>query len=122
LASFSASNSSWKARSRLNAWITAMPDTDSASCAVRDEILVRTSVNAACERVWNKRVQTIPGGSTIRATRPRRQSSRKSPITAAVSVSVFWTSVVSPCERTSESASMSLVRRAMIQPAFCCEK
>ena len=27
-----------------------------------------------------------------------------------------------PCERTSETASTSLVRRAMIQPAFCCEK
>jgi hypothetical protein len=31
-------------------------------------------------------------------------------------------SVGIPCERTSETASTSLVSRAMIQPAFCCEK
>ena len=41
-----------------------------------------------------------------------------SPTTAAISVSVLTTSVVSPCERTSESASTSEVSRAMIQPAF----
>ena len=34
----------------------------------------------------------------------------------------FETSVGIPCESTSETASTSLVRRAMIQPAFCCEK
>ena len=31
---FSSSNSAWKARSRLKACTTAMPATDSASCAV----------------------------------------------------------------------------------------
>ena len=46
----------------------------------------------------------------------------KSPTIAAISVSVLTTSVVSPWERTSESASTSEVIRAMIQPAFCCEK
>ena len=34
------------------------------------------------------------------------------------SVNVLTTSVVSPCERTSDSASTSDVSRAMIQPAF----
>ena len=63
-----------------------------------------------------------PGGSTISATTPSRQSSRKSPPIAATSVSELTTSVVRPWLRTSESASTSLVRRAMIQPAFCCEK
>ena len=122
LASFIPSNSSWNARSRLNAWITAIPETDSASCAVTVAIRVRTSVKAACERRWNQRVTRIPGGSTQSATSPSRQSSRKRPATAATSVSVFTTSVVSPWLRTSESASTSLVRRAMIQPAFCWEK
>ena len=41
---------------------------------------------------------------------------------AATSVSVFTTSVVRPWLSTSDSASTSLVRRAMIQPAFCSEK
>ena len=73
-------------------------------------------------RRWNQRVTRIPGGSTRRATRPSRQSSRNSPPIAATSVSVLTTSVVRPWLRTSESASTSLVSRAMIQPAFCCEK
>ncbi len=41
---------------------------------------------------------------------------------AAISVSELATSVASPCESTSEIASTSDVRRAMIQPARCCEK
>ena len=121
-ASFIPSNSAWKARSRLNAWITAIPETDSASCAVTVAIRVRTSVKATCERRWNQRVTRIPGGSTQSATSPSRQSSRKSPPIAARSVSVLTTSVVRPWFRTSDSASTSLVSRAMIQPAFCCEK
>ena len=99
-----------------------MPATDSASCAVTIAIRVRTSAAAACETRWNQRVITIPGGSTQSATSPSRQSIRKSPQTAATSVSVFTTSVVRPWLSTSESASMSLVSREMIQPAFCCEK
>ena len=121
-ASFRSSNSRWNARSRLNAWTTAIPATDSASCAVTAAIRVRTSEKATWERRWNQRVTTIPGGSTSSATSPRRQSSRKSPPMAATSVSVLTTSVVSPWLSTSESASTSLVRRAMIQPAFCSEK
>ena len=41
---------------------------------------------------------------------------------AAISVSELTTSVVRPWLRTSDSASTSLVSRAMIQPAFCSEK
>ena len=44
------------------------------------------------------------------------------PATAAMSVSVLTTRVVRPWLRTSESASTSLFRREMIQPAFCWEK
>ena len=99
-----------------------MPETDSASCAVTAAIRVRTSANATCEVVWNHRVTTIPGGRTTSATTPRRQSSRNSPPTAATSVIELTTSVVKPWFSTSESASTSLVRRAMIQPAFCWEK
>ena len=122
LASFAESNSARNVRSRLNAWITAMPETDSAICAVIDEIVSRTRRNAACERTWNQRVRTSVGGRITSATSPRRQSSTNSPTIAASSVSVFTTSVVRPCESTSDSASTSDVRRAMIQPAFCCEK
>jgi hypothetical protein len=46
----------------------------------------------------------------------------KSAATAAGRRMTFETSVGMPWERTSETASTSLVRRAMIQPAFCCEK
>ncbi len=120
--SFSASKSAWKARSRLKAWTTAMPATDSASWAVTAAMRVRTSEKAAWERVWNQRVTTIPGGRTQSATRPSRQSSTKRPISAASSVSELTTRVVRPWLSTSESASTSLVSRAMIQPAFCSEK
>ena len=106
----------------MNAWTTAIPATDSASCAVTIAILVRTSEAASCETRWNQRVTTIPGGSTQSATSPSRQSSRNSPQTAAINVSVLTTSVVRPWLSTSESASTSLVSREMIQPAFCCEK
>ena len=41
--SFSRSNSSWKARSRLNACTIAIPATDSAMCAVTAAIRLRTS-------------------------------------------------------------------------------
>ena len=99
-----------------------MPATDSASWAVTIAIRVRTSDAASCDTRWNQRVSRIPGGSTQSATRPSRQSSRKSPATAATRVSVLTTSVVTPWLSTSESASTSLVSREMIQPAFCCEK
>ena len=53
---------------------------------------------------------------------PRRQSAMRSAITAAGRRMTFETRVGIPCESVSETASTSLVRRAMIQPAFCCEK
>jgi hypothetical protein len=121
-ASFRPSNSRWKVRSWLKACTTAIPATDSASWAVTAAIRVRTSVNAAWERRWNQRVMRSPGGRTSKATRPRRQSSRNRPPIAATRVKEFTTTVVRPWLSTSESASTSLVRRAMIQPAFCSEK
>ena len=60
-ASLRSPNSRWKARSRLKAWTTAIPATDSASCAVTAAIRVRTSANATCDAVWNHRVTTIAG-------------------------------------------------------------
>ena len=53
---------------------------------------------------------------------PSRQSAMKSATTAAGRRMTFETSVGIPCESVSETASTSLVSRAMIQPAFCCEK
>ena len=79
----------------------------------------RTRRNAKCDFTWNHRVSTSVGGRITSATRPSRQSRMKSPITAPSSVRLFVTRVVRPCESTSETASMSEVSRAMIQPAFC---
>jgi hypothetical protein len=45
-----------------------------------------------------------------------------SAVIAAGSSTALVTSVGRPCESTSEIASTSLVRRAMIQPARCSEK
>ena len=82
-------------------------------------IVSRTRRNAACDFTWNQRPRTSVGGRITSATSPSRQSSTNRPTIAARIVSVFTTSVVSPCERTSDSASASEVRREMIQPAFC---
>ncbi len=122
LASLSASNSAWKRRSRLNACTTAIPATDSAICAVTAAIRFRCSTFAACETRWNHRERMSVGGRTTNAISPRRQSAMRSAMTAAGRRMTFETRVGIPCESTSETASTSLVRRAMIQPAFCCEK
>ena len=99
-----------------------MPETDSASWAVIAEIRFRTSSCAACERTWNQRVRMSAGGRTTRAISASRQSFTNSAISAAGSSTMLITSVGRPWERTSESASTSLVSRAMIQPARCSEK
>ena len=113
------SNSRLNADSRLNAWMIAIPATDSAICAVIAAIVSRTRRNAECDRTWNHRVSTNVGGRTTSATSPSRQSSTNRPITAAISISELATSVASPCDSTSESASTSDVSLAMIQPARC---
>src|SRR5690348_13037352 len=122
LAPLSSSKSCWNERSRLNACTTAIPDRDSAICAVTAAMRFRTSSWARADLTWNQRVRTSAGGSTTSATSPSRQSLMKSAITAAGSSTAFVTSVGSPCERTSDRASTSLVSRAMIQPARCSEK
>ena len=122
LASLSASNSAWKRRSRLKACTTAIPATDSAIWAVTAAIRLRCSTFALCETRWNQRERMSAGGRTTNAMRPRRQSAMRSAITAAGRRITFETRVGMPCERTSETASTSLVIRAMIQPAFCWEK
>ena len=116
-ASFSSSNSRWNARSRLNACTTAMPATDSASCAVTAAMRVRTSANATCERRWNQRVTTIAGRQHERAPRGRGASragtGRRSPRS---SVSVLTTSVVRPCvEDVGEGVDVA--RQARDDPA-----
>jgi hypothetical protein len=67
-------------------------------------------------------VRTSAGGRITSATSASRQSFTKSAISAAGRRMMFVTSVGRPCESTSESASTSLVKRAMIQPARCSEK
>ena len=80
---------------------------------------VRTSAKAVCERIWNQRDTTIVGGRITMVASARRQSSSAIAMIAPVSVSTLPTSVESPSESTSESASTSFVMRAMIQPARC---
>ncbi len=79
---FSSSNSSWNARSRLNACTIAMPATDSATCAVTAAIRFRTSSWATADVRWNQRVSTSAGGSTMTTqTMPSRQSTTNSTTT-----------------------------------------
>ena len=61
------SNSSRNARSRLKAWMIAIPETDSAICAVIAEIVSRTRRNAECDLTWDHRVTTSVGGRTTTA-------------------------------------------------------
>ena len=100
-----------------------MPETDSAICAVTLPIRLRVSTSATCDVRWNQRV------SDERRRHDREDDEPEPPVgdqerdrRAAGSRITFATSVGMPCERTSETASTSLVSRAMIQPAFCCEK
>jgi hypothetical protein len=106
----------------LNACTTAIPDTDSAICAVTAPIRSRDSTRATCDTRWNQRVRISAGGTIATTTSPRCQSAISIAATAAGSRMTFATSVGIPCESTSDTESTSLVRRAMIQPAFCCEK
>ena len=99
-----------------------MPASDSAICAVTAAIRLRTSPNATDERTWNQRENSSAGGITTSATSASRQSTANSAAIATTNVSEFAISVFRPSDSTSERASMSLVSRAMIQPAFVCEK
>ena len=99
-----------------------MPATDSAICAVTTAMRLRVSTSATWEVRWNQRVRTSAGGMIAKTTRPSRQSAISRAVSAAGRSTTFATSVGMPCERTSETASTSLVNRAMIHPAFCCEK
>ena len=83
---------------------------------------LRTSICAACEVTWNQRVSTSAGGRITSATSASRQSLMKSATSAVGSRMELPTSDGRPCDNTSDSASTSLVKRAMIQPALCSEK
>ena len=106
----------------MNACTIAIPETDSATCAVTAAMRFRTSSWATADLRWNQRVSTSAGGRITIATRPSRQSTMNSTITVVGSRTTFETSVGRPCESASEMASTSLVTRAMIQPARCSEK
>ena len=82
-ASLSSSNSRWKARSRLNAWTTAMPD-DGLGELRGDGRDARPHVaNATCDARWNQRVTKTPAAARRARRAPSRQSSRKRPPIAA---------------------------------------
>ena len=116
LASFSSSNCAWNVRSRLNACTTAMPETDSAICAVTAAMRLRVSTSATCDVRWNQRVKTSAGGTIAKTTSPSRQSAISSAITAAGSSTTFATSVGMPCERTSRDR-VDVARQARDDPA-----
>src|SRR3954447_4569644 len=75
---FSSSNWSWNRRSRLNAWMIAIPETDSATWAVTDAMRLRASSWATADLRWNQRVRMSVGGRITIATRPSRQSTTNS--------------------------------------------
>ena len=56
-------------------------------------------------------------GITARVASARRQSRKKRMIAVPMSVSVLWTSVVTPSVTSWSSASTSFVSRLMITPA-----
>ena len=58
----------------------------------------------------------------MKAIKPSLQSTTKTAITAVGSSTTLAARVGRPWESASDSASTSLVRRAMIQPARCSEK
>src|SRR3954471_6348095 len=79
-AMLSRSNSRLNADSRLNAWMIATPETDSAICAVIVAIVSRTRRNAACDRTWNHRVRTSVGGGVESATEEDERDEPQPPV------------------------------------------
>jgi len=77
---------------------------------------------ATLDTRWYQRDSTSAGGTIASTTRPSRQSAITSVIAATGSSMALDSSAGIPSESTSLTASTSLVRRAMIQPAFCAEK
>ena len=85
-------------------------------------IRLRVSSSATAEVRWNQRESATDGGTTANTTRPSRQSAISSVMTATGSSTALDSSTGRPSESVSLTASTSLVSRAMIHPAFCCEK
>ena len=67
---FSTSNARWNSCSRLYAWTTAMPATDSAMWAVTAAMRLRTSAKAICDLTWNQRVRSSAGGTITHGREP----------------------------------------------------
>ena len=89
----------------------------SASVAVTRPSVSRTDRYARPERLRNHAVASVISGITVIDASASRQSRKKSSTAVPTSVSVFWTSELTPSVTSWSSASTSFVRRLMITPA-----
>ena len=89
----------------------------SASVAVTAPSVSRTLRYARPERLRKSAVATVIAGITTSVASASRQSRKKRMIVVPSSVSVFWTSDVTPSVTSWSSASTSFVSRLMITPA-----
>ena len=94
-----------------------MPAMSSASVAVTAPSVSRTRRYARPERLRNHAVASAIGGITVSVASASRQSRKKRMTAVPTSVSVFWTSDVTPSVTSWSSASTSFVSRLMITPA-----
>ncbi len=94
-----------------------MPAMSSASVAVTVASFTRTALYARVARMRKIAVATNMNGRTTSVASASRQSRMKRITAVPKSVSVLWTSVVTPSVTSWSIASTSLVRREMITPA-----
>ncbi len=94
-----------------------MPAMSSASVAVTAPSVSRTARYARPDRLRNQAVASAITGMTISAASASRQSRKNRTTAVPTSISVFWTSEVTPSVTSWSSASTSFVRRLMITPA-----
>ena len=101
----------------MNDCTTRMPAMSSASVAVTRPSRSRTAAYARAERLRKTAVATLISGMTAQVASASRQSRTKRMIAVPISVSVFWTRLVTPSVTSWSIASTSFVSRLMITPA-----
>ena len=89
----------------------------SASVAVSSPSRSRTAAYARAERLRKTAVARLISGMTAQVASASRQSRMKRMIAVPISVSEFWTRLVTPSVTSWSIASMSFVSRLMSTPA-----
>ena len=94
-----------------------MPAMSSASVAVTAPSVSRTRAVRAARALAEDRGRDVIAGITMSVASASRQSRKKRITAVPTSVSVFWTSDVTPSVTSWSSASTSFVSRLMSTPA-----